>query len=94
MRMKQRMMMDKKKMKKNKCFYCKKQGHYIRDCAEKKKDSKKRTWDVAVASNDPSNYEYYSADLLMASNNNLRGHGSLTQGVPFICVLIEVYFII
>ena len=61
-------------MKKRKCFYCKKQGHYIRDCSEKKKYDKERIWDAAVASDDLSDDGYHSADLLVALNNNIRGY--------------------
>ena len=60
-------------MKKRKCFYCKKQGHYIKDCAEKKNYEKERTWDAAVASDDSSNDGYHSDNLLVASNNNIKG---------------------
>ncbi|KAH9723411.1 Integrase catalytic domain-containing protein [Citrus sinensis] len=60
-------------MKKRKCFYCKKQGHYIRDCAEKKRNEKERTGDATVASDDSSDDGYHSVDLLVASNNNIKG---------------------
>ncbi|KAH9723409.1 Integrase catalytic domain-containing protein [Citrus sinensis] len=59
-------------MKKRKCFYCKKQGHYIRDCAEKKRNEKERTGDATVASDDSSDDGYHSVDLLVASNNNIK----------------------
>ncbi|KAH9699128.1 hypothetical protein KPL71_024224 [Citrus sinensis] len=70
----------KEKMKKRKCFYCKKQGHYIRDCAEKNKDEKERTGDAAVASDDSSDDGYHSADLLVASNSNIKGQWVLDSG--------------
>ncbi|KAH9763605.1 hypothetical protein KPL70_001228 [Citrus sinensis] len=73
----------KEKMKKRKCFYCKKQGHYIRDCTEKKKDEKKRTGDAAVASDESYDDGYYSADLLVASNSNIKGQWVLDSGCLF-----------
>ncbi|KAH9762165.1 hypothetical protein KPL70_000710 [Citrus sinensis] len=68
---------------KRKCFYCKKQGHYIRDCAEKRRDEKERTGDAAVVSNDSSDDGYHSADLLVASNNNIKGQWVLDSGCSF-----------
>ncbi|KAH9762289.1 hypothetical protein KPL70_000762 [Citrus sinensis] len=73
----------KEKMKKRKCFYCKKQGHYIRDCAEKKRDEKERTCDAAVAPEDSSDDGYHSADLLVASNSNIKGQWVLDSGCSF-----------
>ncbi|KAH9744865.1 hypothetical protein KPL70_003863 [Citrus sinensis] len=62
-----------KKKKKRKCFYCRKEGHYIRDCFEKKKkESQEKSGDAAVASDDGSD-GYQSADLLVASNSNTKG---------------------
>ncbi|KAH9790976.1 hypothetical protein KPL71_003571 [Citrus sinensis] len=73
----------KEKMKKRKCFYCKKQGHYIRDCAEKRRDEKERTCDAAVASDDSSDDGYHNADLLVASNSNIKGQWVLDSGCSF-----------
>ncbi|KAH9801739.1 Integrase catalytic domain-containing protein [Citrus sinensis] len=39
-----------KKMKKMKCFYCRKEGHYMRDCAEKKKKESQERYGDAVYS--------------------------------------------
>lgn len=36
-------------------FYCKSNGHYIKDCAEKKKYDKKRSRDTSLAFDDSSN---------------------------------------
>lgn len=58
-------------MKRRKCFYYKKVRPLHRDCAEKKKDEKERTWDAVVASDDSSGDGYHSADLLVASNSNI-----------------------
>ena len=65
------------------CFYLKKQGHYIRDCAEKKKDEKERTEDAAVGSDDSSDDGYHSVDLLVASNNNIKDQWVLDSGCSF-----------
>ncbi|KAH9679844.1 hypothetical protein KPL71_026299 [Citrus sinensis] len=63
-----------KKKKKMKCFYCRKEGHYIRDCAEKKKkESQEKSRDAAVASDDSTDKGYQSADLLIASKGDLEG---------------------
>ena len=53
------MHLQKKKMKKKKCFYCKKTDYYIKDFAEKKKNEKERTWDALVASDDSSHDGYH-----------------------------------
>lgn len=61
------------KIKKIKCFYYKRQGHYIRDYAEKKKDEKERTTYIIMFSDNSSDDGYHNVDFLMASNNNIRG---------------------
>ncbi|KAH9647598.1 Endoglucanase 8 [Citrus sinensis] len=72
-----------KKKKKRKCFYCKKEGHYIRDCLEKKKkESQEKSRDVAVASDDASN-GYHSVDLLVTSNSNTKGQWVIDSGCSF-----------
>ncbi|KAH9781781.1 hypothetical protein KPL71_008610 [Citrus sinensis] len=74
---------EKEKMKRRKCFYYKKTGHYIRDCAEKKRDSKEKSGDAAVASDESSNGGYQSADLLVASNGKIKGQWVLDSGCSF-----------
>ncbi|KAH9801638.1 hypothetical protein KPL71_001098 [Citrus sinensis] len=74
---------EKEKMKRRKCFYCKKTGHYIRDCAEKKRDSKEKSGDAAVASDESSDGGYQSADLLVASNGKIEGQWVLDTGCSF-----------
>ncbi|KAH9680375.1 Integrase catalytic domain-containing protein [Citrus sinensis] len=59
------------------------EGHYIRDCTEKKNDEKERTGDAAVASDDSSDDGYHSADLLVASNINIKGQWVLDSGCSF-----------
>ncbi|KAH9662167.1 hypothetical protein KPL70_024758 [Citrus sinensis] len=72
-----------KKKKKRKCFYCRKEGHYIRDCYEKKKkESQEKSGDAAVASDDGSD-GYQSADLLVASNSNTKGQWVIDSGCSF-----------
>ncbi|KAH9651061.1 hypothetical protein KPL70_026606 [Citrus sinensis] len=72
-----------KKKKKRKCFYCRKEGHYIRDCFEKKKkESQEKSGDAAVASDDGSD-GYQSADLLVASNSNTKGQWVIDSGCSF-----------
>ena len=71
-------------MKKRKCFYCKKEGHYIRDCAEKKKnDSQKGSGDAVVVLDESSDDGYQSADLLIASNASTEGQRVLDSGCSF-----------
>ncbi|KAH9659867.1 hypothetical protein KPL70_024018 [Citrus sinensis] len=72
-----------KKKKKRKCFYRRKEGHYIRDCFEKKKkESQEKSGDAAVASDDGSD-GYQSADLLVASNINTKGQWVIDSGCSF-----------
>ena len=70
---------EKEKMKRRKCFYYKKTGHYIRDCAEKKKDNKEKLGDAAVTSDEG----YQSADLLVAPNGKIEGRWVLDFGCSF-----------
>ncbi|KAH9681558.1 CCHC-type domain-containing protein [Citrus sinensis] len=72
-----------KKKKKRKCFYCRKEGHYIRDCFEKKKkESQEKSGDAAVAVDDGSD-GYQNADLLAASNSNTKGQWVIDSGCSF-----------
>ena len=61
-----------KKKKKRKCFYSRKEGHYIKNCLKKTKKSQERSGDTVLASDDASN-GYLVADLLVASNGNTKG---------------------
>ena len=68
-----------KKKKKRKCFYCRKEWHYIRDCLKKKKkESQEKLGDAAVASDG-----YHNADLLMASNSNTKGQWVIDSRCSF-----------
>ena len=62
-----------KKKKKRKCFYCRKEGHHIKNYLKKKtKECQERSGDTVLASDDASN-GYLVADLLVASNGNTKG---------------------
>ncbi|KAH9744862.1 hypothetical protein KPL70_003863 [Citrus sinensis] len=81
-----------KKKKKRKCFYCRKEGHYIRDCFEKKKkESQEKSGDAAVASDDGSD-GYQSADLLVASNSNTKAvdGGRVLMGNNNVCNIVGI----
>ncbi|KAH9684681.1 DNA (cytosine-5)-methyltransferase [Citrus sinensis] len=59
-----------KKKKKRKCYFCQKEGHYIKDCFEKKKLEelqKKSNEKAAVASEDEGDYD--EADVLVAERH-------------------------
>ena len=64
-------------------FYCKKTGHYIRDCVEKKRDNKEKSGDVAVASNESSDGGYQSTDLPVASNGKIESQRVLNSSCSF-----------
>lgn len=64
-------------------FYCKRNGHYIRDCAKKKKNDKKRSRDTTLAFDDSSNNWYHSTDLLVASDSSIRGQWLLNSSCSF-----------
>ncbi|KAH9743388.1 hypothetical protein KPL70_003281 [Citrus sinensis] len=81
---------EKEKMKRRKCFYCKKTGHYIRDCAEKKRDSKEKLRDAAVASDESSDGGYQSADLLVASNGKIEDGGRVLMGNHNACKIVGI----
>ncbi|KAH9753275.1 hypothetical protein KPL71_015010 [Citrus sinensis] len=62
---------DEKKKKKRKCYFCQKEGHYIKDCFEKKKLEelqKKSNGKTAVASEDEGDYD--EADVLVAAERH------------------------
>lgn len=73
-----------KKKKKRKCYFCQKEGNYIKDCFEKKKLEKfqnESTGKTAVASEDKGDTE--GADVLVATNKHPTGEWILDLGCSF-----------
>ncbi|KAH9681573.1 Integrase catalytic domain-containing protein [Citrus sinensis] len=81
---------EKENMKRKKYFYCKKIGHYIRDCAEKKKDNKEKSGDAAVAFDESSDGGYQSAHLLVASNGKIEDGGRVLMGNHNACKIVGI----
>ena len=73
-----------KKKKKRKCYFCQKEGHYIKDCFEKKKlekIQKESSGKAAIASKDEGDSE--GADLLIATERQLTEEWILDSGSSF-----------
>ncbi|KAH9654969.1 hypothetical protein KPL70_022170 [Citrus sinensis] len=73
-----------KKKKKRKCYFCQKEGHYIKDCFEKKKlekIQKDSSGKAAIASEDEGDSE--GADVLIAAEKQPTEEWILDSGCSF-----------
>ncbi|KAH9762947.1 hypothetical protein KPL70_001004 [Citrus sinensis] len=73
-----------KMKKKRKCYFCQKEGHYIKDCFEKKKLEKlqkESTGKADIASVDEGGSE--DADVLIAADKKSSGEWILDSGCSF-----------
>lgn len=58
----------------------KKQDHYIRDCAKKKRDSKDKAGNAVLDLHDSSNKGYHNVDLLVVLIEKIQGQWVLDSG--------------
>lgn len=70
-------------MERRKYLYYKKSGHYIRDCAEKKRDNREKSSDAAIGSNDLL-MEVIKVLICLYQIERLKVNGFLTLDVIFI----------